>query len=161
MYKSSLYIATCFVLLALCGCGKTKAEKDAEMEVAVANARSKLDAAEEKENAAKARQLAAEQAASDAVGRSALIAMVRENMIDPNSAVFDRVIFKRGWLKDKNGATTDALCGVVNGKNRMGGYTGAQTFFAYRDNAGKPVVWFSGDELVGVIARESARSMGC
>lgn len=49
---------------------------------------------------------------------------VREKLVDPNSADFKDVFFHRG--------TSDmpAVCGQVNSKNRMGGYTGYTDFIS-------------------------------
>lgn len=50
-------------------------------------------------------------------------AHIRSQMIDPDSAKFDNVEEKRSGL----------VCGNVNGKNRVGGYTGQQPFVARVD----------------------------
>lgn len=42
---------------------------------------------------------------------------VRNQLIDPNSAEFSEVVVKG-----------NVTCGLVNSKNRMGGYTGSQLF---------------------------------
>ena len=48
---------------------------------------------------------------------------IRSQMIDPESARFENVEEKRPGL----------VCGNVNGKNRLGGYTGSQPFVARID----------------------------
>lgn len=49
-------------------------------------------------------------------------AAVRNNLIDPESAQFD------GLFTNKK---TGAVCGYVNAKNKMGGYTGKKIFIVY------------------------------
>lgn len=49
---------------------------------------------------------------------------VRNVLNDPNSAIFSDV---------KSGAEKGSVCGLVNAKNRMGGYVGATPFF-YRSS---------------------------
>lgn len=47
------------------------------------------------------------------------MAIARAGLLDPDSAKFDRVHYN---------AATGATCGLVNAKNRMGGYVGARLF---------------------------------
>ncbi len=49
--------------------------------------------------------------------------MVKDQLIDPASAKFSEISTKDG-----------VTCGVVNSKNRMGGYTGPRTFL-YKDGS--------------------------
>lgn len=147
---------------AVVGCGKSAEERAAEMDRKVAAARIQLDAKEAADAAVAAKRQAAEDAAKDAAAAQQMVAMVRSQMIDPTSATFDRVVVKRAWLSDNTGRTSDAICGQVNGKNKFGGFTGAQTFFGYLGSGEKPVVWFSGqDEPFRSIALKNAKDMGC
>lgn len=50
--------------------------------------------------------------------------LVRVSLIDPESARFRSIQ-----------ARPDVICGQVNAKNRMGGYTGFTRFIAYRNGA--------------------------
>ena len=64
--------------------------------------------------------------------QAAVKAAFAKSLIDPNSVMyqFDRVpvYATAGFLDDKN--TGWMLCGLINSKNRMGGYTGNQNFWA-------------------------------
>lgn len=55
---------------------------------------------------------------------------VRRNLIDPDSAKFGEAIFNK---------KTEAVCGFVNAKNRMGGYTGFNPF-VYEKSKGVTLV---------------------
>ena len=50
---------------------------------------------------------------------------VKKNLIDPESARFTNITFHRD---------TGAGCGVVNSKNKMGGYAGETEFISFSDN---------------------------
>ena len=69
---------------------------------------------------------------------------VAAQLIDPSSAQFRRVVVSPDRV---------VVCGEVNGKNRLGAYTGFEGFFvrdgqdprfesAYRGNAFDQLVWF-------------------
>lgn len=54
-------------------------------------------------------------------------------LFDPYSAVFEMYPPLKGWLAGQPGGSPWfgwIVCGTVNAKNRMGGYVGAQPFFA-------------------------------
>jgi hypothetical protein len=67
---------------------------------------------------------------------AAKAAMTRK-LTDPESARFDQ-LFK---VMTDNG---EAICGLVNSKNRMGGYTGA-TGFIFEKTSNRATLMFSGD----------------
>lgn len=53
---------------------------------------------------------------------------VRESLLDPQSAMFRNVVAVKFQASD--GTTPLLFCGEVNGRNRMGGYSGFQPFLA-------------------------------
>lgn len=71
--------------------------------------------------------------------------IVKEQLLDGESARFENVVSQKTELV--NGAiqpaSTSAVCGWVNAKNRMGGYTGAQRFVV---KAGTPTFGTAADE---------------
>jgi hypothetical protein len=50
--------------------------------------------------------------------------LVKKSLIDPESARFSEVKYVR---------ETGAVCGLVNGKNKMGGYVGEKPFFVTKE----------------------------
>jgi len=61
----------------------------------------------------------------------AIKAIISPRLLDPYSAMFTFTRPKKGW----NGMGSEPiygwfLCGTVNAKNRLGGYVGAQPFYA-------------------------------
>jgi hypothetical protein len=80
---------------------------------------------------------------------AAKAAMTRK-LTDPESARFDQ-LFK---VTTDNG---EAVCGLVNSKNRMGGYTGA-TGFIFEKTSNRATLIFSGDSrLTKPVHRQGVR----
>lgn len=57
---------------------------------------------------------------------------VREQLVDSQSAQFENVVVQKTQMSEDDQTivpvVTPAVCGWVNAKNRMGGYTGAERF---------------------------------
>ena len=68
----------------------------------------------------------------------ALRAPVLARMTDPDSAKFQSETYVGPWS-----ATNGTLCGQVNAKNRMGGYTGYHWF----ETVGQSVIFIEDDSL--------------
>lgn len=62
-------------------------------------------------------------------------AAVTYSLIDPDSATFRNISGKRRTFD--SGTVFTTVCGEVNAKNRMGGYTGYSWFHGDFDGAGK------------------------
>ena len=73
---------------------------------------------------------------------SAIEDAVRENLVDPDSAKFGKVV----EFTKKGGG--QMACVMVNAKNRMGGYTGEEAFLLMRDEEGNWTSLGSGGELL-------------
>lgn len=101
--------------------------------------------------------VAAPKPSSEAVARAAAVAYFSTSLFDPEAArwkflplknsVFavsfmDRGNFaENGYIRNhSNRAAGWFLCGFINGKNRLGGYTGDQTFFVFFSPAARDVI---------------------
>lgn len=79
---------------------------------------------------------------------------VSADFLDPESAQYKRIILR-------NKAYKPAICGLVNAKNSMGGYTPFYPF-AYAVESGSAVVADNyQDELVGSMVVTTLEIMGC
>lgn len=58
--------------------------------------------------------------------------IIRSQLVDPDSAKF----IEDSYVVQENTAN---ICGVVNARNRMGGYAGNQLYYVAFDLSGKPV----------------------
>lgn len=58
--------------------------------------------------------------------------IIRSQLVDPDSAKF----IEDSYVVQEN---TVSICGVVNARNRMGGYAGPQLYYVAFDSDGKPV----------------------
>jgi hypothetical protein len=101
--------------------------------------------------------LAAPQPSSEAAAHAAAVAYFNSSLFDPEAArwkflplknsVFAISFMGRGVL-DENGyirnhgnrAAGWFMCGLINGKNRFGGYTGDQPFFVYFSPTARDVI---------------------
>lgn len=56
--------------------------------------------------------------------------VVKEQLVDGQSALFENVVVQKTEIVNGvlQSVSTPAVCGWVNSRNRMGGYTGAQRF---------------------------------
>jgi len=61
-------------------------------------------------------------------GTAAARSWIAGRLLDPDSARFDDVVSRR---VDFNGYSLWLVCGMVNGRNRFGGYAGAQPFYVW------------------------------
>lgn len=85
---------------------------------------------------AEAKRAQKERADQQARFRTVAEAAVRRKLVDPSSAQFEwPYLFARGSWKPFLGKRVSGYftCGLVNARNRMGGYSGAATFVAVID----------------------------
>jgi hypothetical protein len=90
----------------------------------------------------------------DAAARSAIEAKIKDSLVDPDSAEFkwiDRTFYMAGGIP--------AVCGQVNSKNRMGGYSGYAWFAAELNEHGEPL-WFEVDDNESTKALAACESWG-
>jgi hypothetical protein len=93
---------------------------------------------------------------SEAAAEKAAAAYISDMLVDPDSAKFTFLAYRRGHkiqapFYDQNRMFGFFMCGTVNAKNRMGGYSGRSTFVVFFDPARQDVVTY------GTIDKPSAQ----
>jgi hypothetical protein len=71
--------------------------------------------------------------------------VIEHGLVDPSSAQY-RHVRNAVWINRNSGQLQRGICGELNARNRMGGYSGFRRFvFAYSADGGVGFAWIDGE----------------